>query len=122
MKNHKSDQNKKKKKVPNISIELDGSLIKLPASIFNNIIESECINYFFGGQTNKDIIGLNDLVNVQNWKEKYNRLETQARMLESIANRLKRDLETNKFAQPLRCLSTSVNQHVKVTLSMKAKM
>ncbi|XP_060865137.1 activating transcription factor 7-interacting protein 2-like isoform X2 [Metopolophium dirhodum] len=125
MNNHKSDKVKKtkdKKKVPQIGIELDGSLIKVSPSILNNIIESECINFMLENHTKKDIIGLNDLINVQNWKKKYKKLETQARMLDSIANRLKRDLETDKFAQPLRCLSASVNQHVIVTLNIKAKM
>ncbi|XP_008181628.1 activating transcription factor 7-interacting protein 2 isoform X2 [Acyrthosiphon pisum] len=121
MNNRKSRRNNNKKKVPPINVELDGDTIKIPLSTLNNIIEHESSNYMLEILTTKDAIGLNELVNVQDWKKNCKKLETQAKMLDSIASRLKRDIKINKLAQPMRCLSASVNQHVIVTLNKKAK-
>ncbi|XP_060858017.1 uncharacterized protein LOC132935472 [Metopolophium dirhodum] len=123
MNNHESDQDNNKKQEPQIGIELYGSVIKIPLSTFNNIIECVVTKYILGIQNNKkDIIGLNDLVNNQPWKKKYNDCKTRATNLNFIEKQLERDLKINMFAQPMRCLSGSVKQYVKITPIIKAKM
>ncbi|CAI6355887.1 unnamed protein product [Macrosiphum euphorbiae] len=121
MNNHKSGRDKNKKEVPQIGLEIDDSVVKCSLSTFNNILERECINFMLKWPEKEDIIVLNNLVNHPDWKSKYKKLETQARMFDSIGNVLKKDLKINKFAQPVRCLSGSVIQHVIVTMAKKGK-
>lgn len=119
MNNKESEQVNIEQK-PQISIELDGSVIQLPLSTFNDILEREITNYILKKEANENnIIDLNDLVNVQSWKTKYKELENQANILRSIIHRFKRNLETDKFAQPPRCMSTSVSQNVNISTNVK---
>jgi len=123
MNNRESDQDNNKKKEPQISIELYGSVIKMPLSTFNNIIECVATKYILEIQNKKkNIIGLNDLVNNQPWKKKYKDFQTYAINLNFIEKHLERDLKINTFAQPRRCLSGSVKQHITVPLDTEAKM
>ncbi|XP_022173281.1 uncharacterized protein LOC111035807 isoform X2 [Myzus persicae] len=105
---------------PQISIELNDGVVKLPLSNFNNILEHEVTNYIL--KQKKDFIDIdpNELVNNQSWKTKYEALETQAKALEHIIHRLKKDLEKDKFAQPVKCISRSVGTCI--FLSKKIEM
>lgn len=115
MNNNVSDQANIEQE-PQISIELDGGVIQLPLSTFNNILEKEITNFIYIRETDeKDIIDLNELVNAQCWRSKYNNLEVQAEMLQSILYRLKKDLKENKSAQPKRCMAASISQNVNIT-------
>ncbi|KAL4103696.1 hypothetical protein QTP88_019040 [Uroleucon formosanum] len=122
MNKRKSDQDNNKKKEPQISVELDDGVIELPLSTFNDILDREVSN-FLENQTNKkeDIIELNDSVN-DDWKKKYQILESHYSNLNSFINKLESDLKTNKSAQSMRCLSASVGQFVEVSLNRKRKM
>ncbi|KAL5241577.1 hypothetical protein ACI65C_008987 [Semiaphis heraclei] len=106
-----------KEQPPKISIEeLDGSVIELPLSTFNNILEKEITKFILKREPDeKDIIDLKELVNVQRWRIKYKDLEQQAEMLNSVLERLKRELKQDKCAQPLRCMAGSISQYVNIS-------
>jgi len=101
---------------PKISIELDGSVIELPLSTFNNILEKEVTKFISKREPDeKDIIDFKELVHVQHWRTKYKDLEHQAEMLHYVFDRLMRDLKQDKCAQPMRCMAGSISQYVNIS-------
>ena len=116
--------NNKPKQEPQISLELNGSVIQFSLSTFNNILEREITKFIVENDTiKKNIIVLNELkMNVECWKSRYEKLETEAKVLESVVKRFKRDIKKDKFAQPHRCKINSVGQNVKIIPSNKLNM
>jgi len=116
MNNHESDQDDYNEKEPQIDIKLDDSVIKVPLSTFNNIIQCAVTKYILKIQNNNNIIGLNNLADNERWKKTYEYFKTQANNLNLAEKRLKRDLKINAFAQPNRCYYGHVEQNVEVNM------
>ncbi|XP_029341181.1 uncharacterized protein LOC115033186 [Acyrthosiphon pisum] len=120
MNNQELDQDNNKNKEPQISIELDDSVIKAPLSTFNNTMECLTTERILKKQNNeKNIIGLHDLEQIECFKKKYELFGTQFKALESIETKLERNLKRNKFAQPKRCHLFSCRQQSKLSTIVK---
>lgn len=113
--------NNKSEQEPQISIKLDSGVIQFSLSAFNNILEREITNFILKNDIyKKGIIDIEKLkANIKYWKSKFKNLETKTKVLYSIIERLKRDLKIDKFAQPQRCMASSVYQNVKISESNK---
>lgn len=97
--------------ITQITIRLENSIIRLPVSTFNDVLNREITNFIM--RSEKDDLVIIDPKELSNecFESKYNALETQIKTFKNIIKRLESDLIKDNFAQPRRYLAGSIYQN-----------
>ncbi|CAH1712246.1 activating transcription factor 7-interacting protein 2-like [Aphis gossypii] len=115
MNNDKAEEINDQNQDPQISIKVDNEVIQLPRSKFDEILDREITKYILNNEAaDENIIDPKELVNVEVWKKKFEKLSIEATVFHKVVKRLEKDLKRNKFAQPKRCTYLTFGQNVNV--------
>ncbi|KAF0748315.1 activating transcription factor 7-interacting protein 2-like [Aphis craccivora] len=123
MNNYKAEETKDQNHDPQISIKLDNEVIKLPRSKFDEILDREITKYIMNSEAaDENIIDPKELVNVEVWEKKFEKLSSEAKDFHNVVKQLENDLKINKFAQPMRCTYSSVRQNVNICHALERQI
>lgn len=123
MNNDKAEEINDQNQDPQISIKVDNEVIQLPRSKFDEILDREITKYILNNEAaDENIIDPKELVNVEVWKKKFEKLSIEATVFHKVVKRLEKDLKRNKFAQPKRCTYLTFGQNVNVYNQLERQM